>query len=98
MKKLIRLNSNFENNSPTYLDCRECVKNLSELKVINLTVIPTGFIVYVESENCRYEYLPTNANNSIGGKWRKVLCEEKIKNDENIQIKLNTVKNNLLNI
>ena len=75
---MIRLNSNFENNSPTYLDGRESVKDLNELKAIDLAMIPTGFIVYVESENYRYKYLPTNTDNGTSGKWRKVLYEDNI--------------------
>lgn len=68
----ININSSFLNQTPTFLDARESVKNLDELKSINLNIIPDGFEVYVKSENCKYKYLSSNDNTDSSGKWKKI--------------------------
>ena len=67
----ILVNSNFINQSPTYLDARQSVKDLNALKALNINTIPEGFETYVESEDCKYKYLSSNDSTTESGKWRK---------------------------
>lgn len=79
----ININSNFLNQSPTFLDARESVENLSELKNMNNNIIPDGFESYVRSENCKYKFLSSNTESELSGKWRKIESGE-ISNNKKI--------------
>lgn len=68
----ILVNSNFLNQSPTYLDARRGVKNLDALKALDPNTIPEGFESYVESEDCKYKFLSSNNSTEESGKWRKI--------------------------
>lgn len=68
----IRVNSNFLNQSPTFLDSREGVEDLTALKALDINTIPDGFETYVKSEDCKYKFLSSNEDTEESGKWRVV--------------------------
>ena len=69
----ILINSNFTNQSPTFLDAREQVEDLTALKALNTNIIPDGFETYVKSEDCKYKFLSSNEDTEASGKWRIVI-------------------------
>ena len=66
----ILVNSNFSNQSPTFLDARQQVEDLTALKALDVNIIPDGFETYVKSEDCKYKFLSSNEDIEASGKWR----------------------------
>ena len=66
----ILVNSNFSNQSPTFLDARQQVEDLTALKALDINIIPDGFETYVKSEDCKYKFLSSNEDTEASGKWR----------------------------
>lgn len=59
-----------------YLDQREYVDTINELKTTNENVIPEGFITYCKENNKRYKYNSTNSDDPLTGKWREIIIND----------------------
>ncbi len=72
----INLGDNFKYLGKKFLDDRESFNSLSDMKKCN--TVPDGFITYCKEDGKRYEYLNSNIDDPITGKWSefKVGAEE----------------------
>lgn len=57
---------------------RDGFATLNELKSYPEVGVPNGFISYVESERCRYEYHEDNPVSEESGRWKRVDYESLI--------------------
>ena len=75
---------NFSLKCKKYLDERQSVETVAELKAIGKSIIPDGFCVYCKETKKWYEYNSANTEDEILGKWRYIL--------ESVEGKLQVVK------
>lgn len=68
----INLTSNFSPKTPQFLDDRQSVKTLQEMKAFDTNLLPEGFECYVVAKDKKYKYLSTNISRLDTGKWREI--------------------------
>ena len=78
----IQLIDTFKYSGKKFLDLRQGIQDLTELKNVDETSVPDGFTVYVASEDAYYKYNSSYDNNELTGRWRIIHVGREIENEE----------------
>ena len=78
----IQLIDTFRYSGKKFLDLRQEITDLTDLKNIDETSVPDGFTAYVASEDAYYKYNSSYEQDEATGRWRIFEIGREIENEE----------------